>query len=128
MKRALDTAYKFGFVRPLSQYGASALTLVEECGWSTDEEYLEKVLDAMRQQAIYYPDFMKPRRQMTGALSATEKQVLRLICADKSNAEIGEAMGIKLATVKVHVSHILVKLNVNRRSEAKTAAEKLRLL
>lgn len=128
MKRALDTAYRFGFVRPLSQYGAAALTLAEECGWNTDEEYLEKVLDAMRQQAIYYPDFMKPRRQMTGALSATEKQVLRLICADKSNAEIGEAMGIKLATVKVHVSHILVKLNVNRRSEAKTAAEKLRLL
>lgn len=78
--------------------------------------------------AVYYPDFLRPRRKMTGPLSATERQVLRLICADKSNAEIGEALGIKLATVKVHVSHILVKLNVSRRGEAKTAAEKLRLI
>ena len=77
---------------------------------------------------MYYPDFLRPRRKMTGPLSATERQVLRLNCADKSNAEIGEALGIKLATVKVHVSHILVKLNVSRRGEAKTAAEKLRLI
>lgn len=60
--------------------------------------------------------------------SAEVSQAVRLICADKSNAEIGELLGIKLATVKVHVSHILVKLNVSRRSEAKTAAEKLRLI
>jgi len=32
-------------------------------------------------------------------------------------------LDIKLATVKSHVSHILQKLGVNRRSEAKTAAE-----
>jgi DNA-binding CsgD family transcriptional regulator len=31
-------------------------------------------------------------------------------------------MDIKLTTVKTHVSHILEKLDVNRRSEAKTAA------
>ena len=86
------------------------------------------LVSALREQAISYPDFMKPRRQMTGPLSEAERQVLRLICADKSNAEIGELLGIKLATVKVHVSHILVKLNVSRRSEAKTAAEKLRLI
>ena len=55
-------------------------------------------------------------------------QVLRLVCADKSNAEIGEILDIKLTTVKSHVSHILQKLGVKRRSEAKTAAEKLRLL
>lgn len=33
-----------------------------------------------------------------------------------------------LATVKTHVSHILQKLGVKRRSEAKTMAEKLHLL
>ena len=61
-------------------------------------------------------------------LTATEKQVLRLLCADKSNAEIGEILGIKLATVKTHVSHVLSKLGVSRRSEAKIAAKKLRLI
>ena len=37
-------------------------------------------------------------------------------------------MDIKLPTVKTHVSHILDKLGVKRRSEAKTAAKKLWLI
>ena len=49
--------------------------------------------------------------------------MLRLICADKSNAEIGELLGIRLPTVKTHVSHILQKLDVSRRSEAIRAAQ-----
>ena len=35
---------------------------------------------------------------------------------------------MKLPTVKTHVSHILDKLDVKRRAEAKTAAKKLRLI
>lgn len=58
----------------------------------------------------------------------TELQILHLICADKSNAEICAVLDIKLPTVKTHVSHILTKLGVSRRSEAKTAAKKLRLI
>lgn len=61
-------------------------------------------------------------------MTATELQVLRLMCADKSNAEIGHILDIKLPTVKTHVSHILTKLNVSRRSEAKTAARRLWLV
>ena len=37
-------------------------------------------------------------------------------------------MDVKLPTVKTHVSHILDKLNVKRRAEAKAAAKKLRLI
>ena len=37
---------------------------------------------------------------------------------------IGEIMDIKLPTVKTHVSHILEKLGVSRRSEARTVAQK----
>ena len=61
-------------------------------------------------------------------LTATEWQILFLLCADKSNAEIARIMDVKLPTVKTHVSHILEKLGVSRRSEAKTAAKKLRLV
>ena len=81
----------------------------------------------MRMQAAYYPRFLQPRLAQGETLTATEKQVLRLLCADKSNAEIGEILGIKLATVKTHVSHVLSKLGVSRRS-AKTAAKKLWLI
>lgn len=55
-------------------------------------------------------------------------QILHLLCADKSNAEIAQIMDVKLPTVKTHVSHILDKLDVKRRAEAKTAAKKLRLV
>ena len=61
-------------------------------------------------------------------LTPMELQILHLICADKSNAEIAQMMDIKLPTVKTHVSHILTKLGVSRRNEAKTAAKKLRLV
>lgn len=43
-------------------------------------------------------------------------------------SEIGAILNIKLSTVKTHVWHILTKLNVSRRSEAKTAAKRLRLI
>ena len=61
-------------------------------------------------------------------LTPTELQVLHLLCADKSNAEIAQIMDVKLPTVKTHVSHILDKLDVKRRAEARTAAKKLRLI
>ncbi len=82
----------------------------------------------MRAQAAFYPLFLQPPMTQGEALTATELQVLRLLCADKSNAEIGRIMDIKLPTVKTHVSHVLAKLGVSRRSEAKTAAQRLRLL
>ena len=43
-------------------------------------------------------------------------------------SEIGAILNIKLSAVKTHVRHILTKLNVSRRSEAKTTAKKLRLI
>ena len=43
-------------------------------------------------------------------------------------SEIGAILNIKLSTVKIHVWHILTKLNVSRRSEAKTTVKKLRLI
>lgn len=85
-------------------------------------------MGAVRMQASCYPTFLQPPLPPGEGLTAAEMQVLRLICADRSNAEIGAILNIKLPTVKTHVRHILAKLNVNRRSEAKTAAKKLWLI
>lgn len=78
-------------------------------------------------QAVYYPNFLRIEKSLVETLTTAEMQVLRLLCADKSNAEIGEILDIKLATVKSHVSHILQKLGVKKRSEAKTVANKFKL-
>ena len=82
----------------------------------------------VRVQAAYYPQFLQTRLSPSEALTPTELQILHLLCADKSNAEIGQIMAIRLPTVKTHVSHILDKLGVSRRSEARTAAKKLWLI
>jgi DNA-binding NarL/FixJ family response regulator len=57
-------------------------------------------------------------------LTAREREVLRELSAGKSNKEIGVTFDISEATVKVHVTHILEKLNVTGRTEAMNAALK----
>lgn len=127
MRTAVGIAESFKFIRPISEYGAVVLPMITQI-IEIKNEYYEKLVSAVRNQAVFYPDFLKPAHQMTERLTDAEMQVLRLVCADKSNAEIGEILDIKLATVKSHVSHILQKLGVNRRSEAKTAAEKMKII
>ncbi len=125
---ALDIAHTYGFIRTLSAYGAQVLPLVESGVWQKDAVYLKKLTAQTRAMAVFYPNYLKPAYQVSEKLTETELQVLKLLSADKSNAEIGAILGIQLTTVKSHVSHILQKLGVSRRNEAKTAAEKLRIL
>lgn len=125
---AINTAGEFNFVRTVSEYGAAVLPLLKSVEDENKSEFFKKTLGETRKYAAQYPDFLRPALSLKEPLTATELQVLKLLCADKSNSEIGEVLDIKLATVKTHVSHILFKLGVDRRSEAKTAAKKLWLI
>ena len=125
---ALDAAQEFSFIRTISIYGNAALPWLETLSWDKDSKWGSRLMGAVRMQASCYPAFLQPPLPHGEELTAAEMQVLRLICADRSNAEIGAILNIKLPTVKTHVRHILTKLNVSRRGEAKTAAKKLRLI
>jgi DNA-binding NarL/FixJ family response regulator len=61
-------------------------------------------------------------RMPDGELSAREKQVLSLLVKGKSNHEIADELDIKEATVKSHVSAILMRLNVTDRTQAVVTA------
>lgn len=128
LKTALTEVENYRFVRPASVFGGAILPLLEQTKWTGDAKWFKAVLTDTRVQASFYPDYLRPRMSPAENLTATEMRVLHLICADKSNAEIGEIMDIKLPTVKTHVSRVLEKLGVSRRSEAKTAAKKLWLI
>jgi two-component system NarL family response regulator len=58
------------------------------------------------------------KRVADRGLTARETEVLRAVSRGKSNKEIGCALDISEATVKVHMTHILEKLNVTGRTEA----------
>ena len=128
LTQALDTAAEFQFIRTVSVYGVAVLPLLEQLEWTGGARWHKRLMNQVRAQAACYPRFLQPRLSPDETLTAAELQVLRLMCADKSNAEIGQIMDVKLTTVKTHVSHILDKLGVSRRSEAKTAAKKLWLI
>ena len=126
--QALETAAAYRFIRTISVYGTAVLPLLEELERVGSAKWHKQLMSEVRTQAAYYPNFLQPRLALSDTLTPMELQILHLVCADKSNAEIAEIMNIKLSTVKTHVSHILTKLDVKRRSEAKTAARKLRLV
>jgi DNA-binding NarL/FixJ family response regulator len=61
-------------------------------------------------------------------LSQREKEVLLLIAKGNTNREIAAALVISEHTARNHVTHILDKLGLSRRSEAAAFAAKLGLL
>ena len=124
-------------MRTITQYGGAVLPLLVELSEREDaseaeKEQLARLIRGARAQASFYPEFLLGAAGLSGLPSAqlteTERQVLRLVCQNKSNAEIGELLNIKLSTVKTHVSHILAKLGVSRRSQAASEARRLRLV
>jgi DNA-binding NarL/FixJ family response regulator len=63
---------------------------------------------AAEDEAPELPDGLTPR----------EAEVLGLIAAGRTNAEIAEALVVSAATVKSHVNHIFAKTGVRDRAQA----------
>ncbi|MGA9542882.1 MAG: response regulator transcription factor [Candidatus Sulfotelmatobacter sp.] len=61
-------------------------------------------------------------RMPDSELSAREQEVLTLLASGKTNKDIASTLGITEATVKCHVSAILLRLNVSDRTEAVVTA------
>ena len=66
--------------------------------------------------------------QVAAALSGRELEILRLMAAGQSNAEIAQALVVARRTVSTHVEHILAKLGARNRADASVRALRLGLL
>ena len=64
----------------------------------------------------------------SGRLSPREREVLRLLIQGQTNREIAQNLIVSVATVKIHVEHILAKLGVSDRTQAAVRAVELGLL
>ena len=67
-------------------------------------------------------------QQKREPLSPQEERVLALVAEGKTNKEIGNLLGLKEGTVKIHINHILNKLGAETRTEASRIALKKRLI
>jgi DNA-binding CsgD family transcriptional regulator len=69
----------------------------------------------------------RPRSSAPFGLTPRERQVLSLIAVGRTNRDIADALFISEGTVAIHVSSILGKLGVSRRTEAAAVAYRLHL-
>nr|WP_286168772.1 response regulator transcription factor [Roseburia sp. 1XD42-34] len=59
-----------------------------------------------------------PERALHEDLTDREREILLLLAQGKTNQEIADQLFISLKTVKVHVSNLLSKLEVQDRTQA----------
>lgn len=88
------------------------------------EELLRAIRDVAQGRRYLDPTIASvlAERVSHRSLTARELEVLRMVAKGLGNKEIARALEITEVTVKVHVSHVLEKLNVRDRTEAATAA------
>lgn len=71
-----------------------------------------------RYQSSETPENSEPQLLQLDLLSKREKEVLTLMAAGLSNAEIADQLHVSVSTVKTHAYRIFKKLNVKRRTQA----------
>jgi ATP/maltotriose-dependent transcriptional regulator MalT len=89
---------------------------------------LEQAVTDALQAALTFPDMQETSQPLLESLSPREYEVLGLLGAGCSNAEIAQKLVISVATVKVHTRSIYGKLNVRTRTQAILQAQRLQLL
>jgi two-component system response regulator DevR len=84
-----------------------------------DPSVAVRVIDRMRNGQAAGPAEL-------ASLTTQEKKILSLIAEGLTNRQIGEQMFLAEKTVKNHVTNVLAKLGVERRTQAAILASKLR--
>jgi LuxR family transcriptional regulator, maltose regulon positive regulatory protein len=88
--------------------------------------YVSKLIAFWRARYQSEPE-QTPASVVAESLSARETGILKLIAEGLSNKEIARTLIITPETVKSHVKHIFIKLNVEKRAQAVARAQTLGL-
>jgi DNA-binding NarL/FixJ family response regulator len=116
--------------------GASAYVLKDV----TQRELLATIRRVLRGESVLDPDIVvrvlghmtsdTPRQTnlLAVQLSPREREVLQLLAQGLTNREIARTLTVSASTIKIHVEHILAKLEVSDRTQAAVRAIELGLL
>jgi DNA-binding NarL/FixJ family response regulator len=88
------------------------------------EEFLQ-IANALAARRDYFPSASNPLRLGLARLSRRQLEILEMMTGGLLNKQIAGELGLAEATVKAHVSSILMKLNCSRRTQATAAYMKL---
>jgi non-specific serine/threonine protein kinase len=95
-----------------------------DAGWSEGRTLGRDAAVARAQALLHTIPVVEPTRATHPAagLTARELEVLRLVAAGQSNAEIAETLVLSVHTVERHVANIFAKLGAHNRAEAAATA------
>ena len=128
---ALSLAEPEGYVRTFVDEGEPMARLLRQAlAEGVAPSYVSKLLAAFGESARPAPPATQAldAQPLVEPLTERELEVLRLIAAGLSNAEIARELVIAVSTVKSHINHIYGKLDVRSRVQAVAKAQALDLL
>lgn len=139
LERALYWAEPENYTRLFLDEGEKMRVLIEDFrlliekrpASAPDRARLGRYLDRLLAQFPAFTsisDQPSPLNTLLEPLSERELEVLRLLAAGLSNAQIADRLVVAVGTVKTHVHNIYGKLGAQNRAQAVTRATELRLL
>ena len=120
----LTTYRNEDYVFPSLQAGASGYLLKD----ATREELAGAIRTVAAGESLLDPEWLRTKPSEIPALTARERDVLRLMADGRNNAEIATTLFVSENTVKTHVSNILLKLGCRDRAAAVLTAWRRHLL
>lgn len=129
LEKALAIARKYGYIRLLADEGncmVQMLTIYQQERGA--DEFTSEIIALADEVGKHFPDYLKSPAEYFEPLTATEKEVLRLMAQGLSNDEIASRTGKKTGTVKFHSNNIFRKLQVRNRQQAVNRGKEINLL
>lgn len=132
--QALLKASEYEFVRILSEEGALVYPLLKEISKEIESQkkiskkWFKQVITEAKAVADHYPAYGGMNHLSRVDFKETDLQVLKLQAEGKTQAEIADALGVTLRTVKYYSAENYKKLGVVGKTEAVQKARSLNLI